>query len=366
VNTTGGFVERVLRTGHGELIDDWPAVAEDLLPQDPERRRLLETMHPRSWIVVPLRARGQTFGSVTLATSRSARRYNKFDFELAKDFATRAAFAIDNARLYREAQEQAEHQSVLNVALRETIEERDTAMADLQMALRTRDEFLASASHDLKNPLASIKATAQLLERRLDRPDTLDLDRVREGLERVDAIATRAAGLVEELLDLARMQMGRPLDLERQPSDLVKLAMQAVDEHQHAAERHALRLITAETELVGTWDGRRLSRVLSNLLDNAVKYSPDGGEVELSVHRDGEWAVLEVRDHGIGIPAVDHDRVFERFQRASNVERRIGGTGIGLASARHIVDSHGGTIGVQSQEGAGATFVVRLPLGAEA
>jgi signal transduction histidine kinase len=178
----------------------------------------------------------------------------------------------------------------------------------------------------------------------------------------VDAIATRAAGLVEELLDLARMQMGRPLDLERRPSDLVKLAMQAVDEHQHAAERHALRLITGETELIGMWDERRLGRVLSNLLDNAVKYSPDGGEVELSVHRDGEWAILEVRDHGIGIPEMDHDRVFERFQRASNVERRIGGTGIGLASARHIVDSHGGTIGVQSKEGAGATFVVRLPL----
>jgi PAS domain S-box-containing protein len=362
VNTAGGFVERVLRTGRGELIDNWSMAAEYLQPEDPERRRLFEGMQPRSWIVVPLRARGQTFGSVTLATSRSARRYNQFDFELAEDLATRAAFAIDNARLYREAYEQAEHQSVLNVALRETIEERDRAMADLQKALRTRDEFLASASHDLKNPLASIKATAQLLERRLDRPDALDLDRLREGLERVDAIATRAAGLVEELLDLARMQMGRPLDLERRPSDLVKLAMQAVDEHQHAAERHALRLITDETELIGMWDERRLARVLSNLLDNAVKYSPDGGEVELAVNRDGDWAILEVRDHGIGIPEMDHDRVFERFQRASNVERRIGGTGIGLASARHIVDSHGGTIRVQSQEGSGATFVVRLPI----
>jgi signal transduction histidine kinase len=365
VNTTGGFVERVLRTGRGELIGDWSTVAEDMLPEDPGRRRLLEGMRPRSWIVVPLRARGQTFGSVTLATSRSGRRYNQFDFELAEDFATRAAFAIDNARLYREAHEQAEHQSVLNVALRETIEERDAAMTDLQKALRTRDEFLASASHDLKNPLASIKATAQLLERRLDHPETLDLERVRDGLERVDAIATRAAGLVEELLDLARMQMGRPLDLEREPSDLVKLAMQVVDEHQHTAERHALRLITDETELIGNWDGRRLGRVLSNLLDNAVKYSPDGGDVELSLQREGDWAILEVKDHGIGIPERDHDRVFERFQRASNVERRIGGTGIGLASARHIVDSHGGTIRVQSQEGAGTTFVVRLPLGSE-
>jgi signal transduction histidine kinase len=103
--------------------------------------------------------------------------------------------------------------------------------------------------------------------------------------------------------------------------------------------------------------------VLSNLLDNAVKYSPDGGPISVRVARDGEWAVLEVADHGIGIPSSDSMRIFERFQRASNVERRIGGTGIGLASARHIVESHGGTIAVRSEEGAGSTFVIRLPLG---
>src|SRR6185436_7389198 len=101
--------------------------------------------------------------------------------------------------------------------------ERDQALTDLQQALRTRDEFLASASHDLKNPLASIKATAQLLQRRIARPEPLDLTRAREGLQRIDAIASRAAGVVEELLDLARMQMGAPLDLDRQSADLARL-----------------------------------------------------------------------------------------------------------------------------------------------
>jgi signal transduction histidine kinase len=320
-----------------------------------------DVSEPRSSIVLPLQARGQTFGSISLATAGSGRPYTRPDIELAEDLATRVGLAVDNARLYHEAQEQAEHQAVLNAALRETVEERDRALADLQQALRTRDEFLASASHDLKNPLASIKATAQLLERRLDRPP-LDLDRLREGLQRVDAIATRAAGLVEELLDLARMQMGSPLELVRRAVDLVDLAREAVEEARQTTERHTVRLETTESELTGVWDARRLIRVLTNLLDNAVKYSPDGGLVVVHVRREGDWAVVEVVDRGIGIPPEDHRRIFERFQRASNVERRIGGTGIGLASARHILESHGGTIAVESQEGSGATFTLRLPL----
>jgi signal transduction histidine kinase len=320
-----------------------------------------DVSEPRSSIVLPLQARGQTFGSISLATAGSGRPYTQQDIELAEDLATRVGLAVDNARLYHEAQEQAEHQAVLNAALRETVEERDRALADLQQALRTRDEFLASASHDLKNPLASIKATAQLLERRLDRPP-LDLDRLREGLQRVDAIATRGAGLVEELLDLARMQMGSPLELVRRAVDLVDLAREAVEEARQTTERHTVRLETTESELTGVWDARRLIRVLTNLLDNAVKYSPDGGLVVVHVRREGDWAVVEVVDRGIGIPPEDHRRIFERFQRASNVERRIGGTGIGLASARHILESHGGTIAVESQEGSGATFTLRLPL----
>ena len=117
--------------------------------------------------------------------------------------------------------------------------------------------------------------------------------------------------------------------------------------------------------MIGTFDTRRLGRVLSNLLDNAVKYSPDGGPIVVRLGRDGNSAVLQVVDRGIGIPGQDRDRIFERFQRASNVEQRIGGTGIGLASARHIVESHGGSIGVESEEGDGATFTVRLPIDLE-
>jgi signal transduction histidine kinase len=211
--------------------------------------------------------------------------------------------------------------------------------------------------------LSSIKATAQLLLRRLERPSPSDAQQVRKGLERLDTIATRAAALVDELLDLARMQMGRPLDLDRAPTDLVHLAKSVVAEHELATEQHTVVVRSDVPELVGVWDARRLGRVLGNLVDNAVKYSPGGGEVAVRISTGDVWATLEVQDHGLGIPAAELERVFERFQRASNVEGRIGGTGIGLASARHIVESHGGSISVKSEEGSGSTFTVRLPLG---
>jgi signal transduction histidine kinase len=143
------------------------------------------------------------------------------------------------------------------------------------------------------------------------------------------------------------------------------LLREVVSEHQQATDRHVLNLETHETEVVGLWDARRLGRAFSNVLDNAVKYSPQGGPIDVRLRRDAEWAAVEVADHGMGIPDDQLDRIFERFQRATNVTTRIGGTGIGLASVRHILESHGGFISVTSQEGTGSTFTVRLPIALE-
>jgi signal transduction histidine kinase len=118
--------------------------------------------------------------------------------------------------------------------------------------------------------------------------------------------------------------------------------------------------------VVGEWDRMRLERVLDNLLSNAVKYSPQGGPIAIRVGREddagGAWAVVSVRDDGIGVPAEDLPWIFERYRRAGNVAGRVAGTGIGLAGARQIVEQHGGTIGVESDEGQGTTVTVRLPL----
>jgi signal transduction histidine kinase len=237
------------------------------------------------------------------------------------------------------------------------------ARADAEQAGRVRDQFMASVAHDLKHPLSAIKGYAQLLRRQAAGGRPPDPQRLAEGLKTVDDMATRATGLLDDLLDLARLQASQALSLVLRPTDLVALARRTAADHQHAAGQHHIRVETALPELLGVWDERRLERVLGNLVSNAIKYSPAGSAIAISVAEEGGgWAVLAVRDQGMGIAAVDLPHVFEQFYRAGNVDGRVQGVGLGLASARQIVEQHGGTISVQSQEGHGATFTVRLPL----
>ena len=235
-----------------------------------------------------------------------------------------------------------------------------------------RDAFLAAASHDLKNPLATVKGAAQLLRRWSGRRGGVDPERLAAGLETIEATSNQMLGLIEELLDATRLRLGQPLVLDRRPTDLVALARRAAAAQQATTDRHAIRVECAAGALVGTWDAARIERVLGNLLANAVKYSPGGGEVAVEVARedgaagaaDRGWAVVRVRDRGVGIPAEDRERIFGQFERGSNVGR-IAGTGLGLAAARQIVALHGGTVHVESAVGSGSTFTVRLPLDAE-
>lgn len=347
---------------HAHPVDANLARAIRAMPPVSDPAVLQDLARASRLVVVPLNARGRLLGRLWLLTASSEPAWRQEELDTIEQLGARTSLAIDRALLFREAQEQAQHQVTLNAALREAIEERDRALVDVREALRTRDEFLASASHDLKNPLASIKAGAQLLLRRLNATHTVDFDALREGLERMDAIATRAAGLVDELLDLARAQMGGPIDLDRTPTDLLALIRGVAQEQQQQTERHSIAVESNVASVVGLWDARRLGRVLSNLLDNAVKYSPDGGPVIVRVDAQDGWLDVQISDRGIGIPDADLGRVFDRFQRARNVERRIGGTGLGLASVRHIVEGHGGTITVSSTENQGSTFSIRLPI----
>lgn len=297
--------------------------------------------HPtvRSYLAVPVASRsGKVLGGMFFGHS-DVGVFSERAERLAAGIAAQAAIAIDNAHLY----------------------------GQVQHALRSRDEFLSSAAHDLKTPLTTIKGLAQLLRRQRRSAGATEGGMLTEGLATIDVTATHMSELLDELADLTRTQMGQPLSLRRRPTDLVELVRQVVSAQQQTTERHHLHLEVHAAELTGEWDAGRLARLLNNLLDNAIKYSPDGGDVTVTVTRqdapDGTWAVLQVRDAGIGIPASELERVFERFQRASNVVGRIAGAGVGLASARQVVEQHGGTITVQSSEGAGSTFTVRLPVG---
>jgi signal transduction histidine kinase len=182
-------------------------------------------------------------------------------------------------------------------------------------------------------------------------------------LESIDVTSTRMGRIIDGFLDMAHLQLGRPLELERRPTDVTPLVRQVADECQQSTSRHRI-MLEAENEVVANCDSIRLQRALSNLLENAVKYSPQGGTIRVVLHRDTHHAVavLRVKDDGLGIPEADLPRIFDRFRRGSNVMGGIAGTGIGLASVRQIVEEHGGTISVESQVGLGTEVKVRLPL----
>ena len=190
---------------------------------------------------------------------------------------------------------------------------------------------------------------------------------MREGLATIAANASRMQVLVEHLLDVTRLQGGRPLELQQQPTDLVALVRERMAEQAGRAEQHTVRLETALPSLVGHWDTQRIERVVANLIDNAIKYSPSGGEIRVRIWQERgsdatpPAAVLSVEDEGIGIPAADLPHVFAFFHRGTNVGA-ITGTGIGLAGAKRIVEQHGGTLTVTSTEGRGTTITMRLPV----
>lgn len=248
------------------------------------------------------------------------------------------------------------------------------ARADAEEALRMRDELLAIVSHDLKNPLAVIKGNIQLARRRIEQTNGSDPSRVMSILERIDDAQAKMNMLINELMDFGRLQAGLPLTLQRRQVDLVSLAHEVVMEQRHTATRHNIRMQVGMQELVGWWDAERLERVIANLLSNAIKYSPSGGDITVEVAHESvagaesaagadTWAILTVRDQGLGISSEDMPHIFEWFRRASDVSGRISGAGIGLASSLRAVQQHGGTISVESKPGVGSSFTVRLPVG---
>ncbi len=164
---------------------------------------------------------------------------------------------------------------------------------------------------------------------------------------------------------MAKTQIGQGLELDRQRVSLVELTRKVVEDQRRTTNKHHIQLFVESPELTGFWDATRLERVVTNLVSNAFKYSPDGGEIEVTISqekRDGEdIAVVRVRDHGLGIPTAEIPRIFDRFYRASNARSKVGGIGVGLASAKQIVEQHGGTIEVESEEGLGSTFTIKLP-----
>jgi PAS domain S-box-containing protein len=296
--------------------------------------RLAEAIGMTSSMIVPLFAHARTLGVLSLVRGASPP-YTEEECARVEDFARRCAVALDNARLYQQAQE----------------------------AVLLRDQFVAIASHELRTPVTSIRGYAQLIERQASK-GVLDAGRVTRQTAQIVDQTTRLTTLIGDLLDASRIQQGR-LDLHLTRCDLAALAREALSAFKTAPERTANHTLILEAAdgVVGYWDRGRLDQVLTNLLSNALKYSPLGGEIRLRVGRSAGQATIMVSDQGIGIPREEQKTLFQPFARGGAAHGRIGGTGLGLYIVRQIVEGHGGTVTVASAPRSGSTFAVTLPLG---
>src|SRR5579883_1385325 len=241
-------------------------------------------------------------------------------------------------------------------------------VSDEEELRRQKEQFLAAAAHDLKTPLTTIRGMVQLLSRQLGRAEEVQPERLARTIASLNAATSKMNGLIEELLDVSRLESTGTLSLNRDETDLVAVARAVIESYSGGYPEHRLEFETSSEQVIGYWDAARLERAISNLVGNAIKYSPEGGTVWISISQQqadqGEEAVVSVRDEGIGIPSGDLGRIFDRFQRGSNVPEKLSGSGIGLSYVRQVVLQHEGTIGVQSRPGEGTTFALRLPMSA--
>jgi PAS domain S-box-containing protein len=352
------------RTG---LVVRWNLAATRLFgyTADEANGRPIEVLVPAS-----LRARHRTGLAAYAATGHGALVDSGIPVELPARHKSGREIQVELSLTPLEGSDSARYVVAIirDLTERKQAEAARSARAAAEEAVRIRDELLAGASHDLKNPLGVIWGQAQLLQRLVERLDADTADQFKLGLTAINDSVSRMNRMVDSMLDTVRLQLGGELPLQRGSSDLVAITRRLIEEHQATTERHQLQLVTELTELIGDWDQARIERVVDNLLSNAIKFSLAGGPIRVGLTREPEagndFAVLSVHDAGLGIPADDLPTIFERFQRGRNVVGKVAGTGLGLAGARLIVQQHGGSIEIESEEGAGTTVTVRLPVSA--
>ncbi len=324
--------QQVIRTGQPQ----WASTISDemlaTITQDDEHLRLVRELGFKSYICVPLRSRMRVLGVMTFVGANSGRVYDVNDLRAAEDLAHRAVIAIENA----------------------------TLLGRLKEADRHKDEFLAMLAHELRNPLAPIRNAVQIL--RLLGPRAPEVSRATDMIERQTLQMTR---LVDDLLDVSRITRGK-IELRKETVDLAAVVRNAVDATQPLIDRwrHQLTVSLPPEPITLEADPARLEQVLANLLNNAAKYTNQGGHIELSARVEGGTVSVRVKDDGIGIPEGMQQRIFDLFTQVDrSLERSEGGLGIGLTLVQRLVELHGGYVEVFSAgPGTGSEFTVTLPV----
>lgn len=317
---------QTLQRGESLLIEDFSEAILQAAARDAEHRELLRSMGFRSAMVVPLVARERLVGLITLATAESGRRFGPEDLSLAKSLADRAAVAIDNARLFERA----------------------------RAAATAREDAVATVSHDLRSPLGVMSVNVALLQE-TDLPEaerSRALGRMKRGIASMQR-------LINDLLDVTRLEAGAVV-LRSRSCDAGVLLGDACDlEHPTAAARSVRIEVDVEAGLHVHADPDRIVQVVANLLNNAIRYSPEGGRIRVAARATGSDAVIAVADEGPGVPRESRERIFQRFWQHDSRQR--GTAGLGLAIARALVDLHQGRIWVEDSPRGGARFCFTLP-----
>jgi signal transduction histidine kinase/PAS domain-containing protein len=327
-----GIIGQVVATGYPSLTTNVHPAIDTTNPGTYHQ----SSVKLASLLILPLRTRREMIGALIIAANEPERAMTDDKLPLAEILAERAALAIENARFYTE-----------QVEARQKVE-------DLS---RLKDEFLSIASHELRTPVTSIKGYTQLAKMLIrdgelgTSEEYLDI-----ALDQID----RMSRLILELLDVSRIETGK-LEIRREPIEWPQFVREVVQRHHTAVSDRRFHVSVPEDGKVVSGDRDRLEQVLGNLLENAVKYSPDGSDVTVAVEDRGDSYVTAVCDRGIGIPADELAQVFERFHRGKQVSStNYGGLGLGLYITKQIVERHGGTIWVESRPGQGTTFQFTL------
>lgn len=323
---------RVMQSGQPEIIDN---VTESWRQSSLTNSTYLNTLHElgaQAYLCIPLLVHGRRLGSMTFAMAESGRSYGKAEVALAEELARRAALAVVNAQLYREAQE----------------------------ANRTKDEFLMVAAHELRTPLTTLVGYAHMLLA-TDMSDAAQ----QQALQRVEQESWSLVQIVNDIVDVSRVIAGK-IQLDPRPLEISPIIETAAMAVRPAAEAKGIELIALNERCAGiiTGDASRLQQVFWHLLSNAVKFTPAGGRIEIKASCPETHVRVEVRDTGIGINPEFLPFVFERFRQLdSSMTRQHEGLGLGLAIVRYLVELHGGHVRASSKgEGQGSTFTVDLPM----
>ncbi len=324
-------ISHVVRTGTPRLGEATPKLLARSATQNARYLAIIQALASRSIMLVPLTARDQTLGVLSIASADPERQYEPRDLIPALELAWRAALAIENARLHEQAQQ----------------------------ANRMRKEMMAVVSHDLRNPLGAVSLRATAVERRAERAGDAATVADAQAMQRS---ARQMERLVSDMLDLVAIEVGH-LTIKPQPQKLCSLLAEVEEMLVPLGEHHGVKVeVRPPASLVVLkGDRNRIVQVLSNLAGNAMKFTPTGGRVTVRAELEEGRVRLSVSDTGPGIHPEELPHIFDRYWRARGMEK-MAGVGLGLAIVKGIVEAHGGSVRAESQPGEGSTFHVELPL----